>query len=265
MSAWPRRRCARVRPGSARAPEALAPPLVGDRLVPARRSPASAAACAGRCRPARRQAPAVPRWHGLRPRRQPGSGGLPGGSFVLAVAEDRREFFCQYQQGGRFGQRLVLAVQLPLKFLDPAAVLSSFDGTRSSRLAEAGDRVLLPAVQLRRIQALLAAPGVATGLVHRRRRDHRFQARRRRPAFAAPGRAPWPRQPRANAPASPRSLPQHQPPNSPAATTARQSGPCTPVRIGPTCLNLRPWVCNSVRLTAASPPLVRMGDGQAPP
>src|SRR4051794_18435709 len=86
-------RCASVRPRSARVPEALAPPLVGDRRVPTRRLPASAAACAGRCRPARRQAPAVPRLHGLRPRRQPGSGGLPGGSFVLAVAEDRREFY----------------------------------------------------------------------------------------------------------------------------------------------------------------------------
>ena len=112
------------------------------------------------------------------------SGGPPSESFVLAVAEDRREFFCQYQQGGRFGQRLVLAVQLPLEFLDPAAVLPSLDRTGSPRLAKAGDRILLPGFQLRQIQAVLAAPGVAAGLVHGRRRDHRFQSRRRRPALA---------------------------------------------------------------------------------
>src|SRR4051794_16899306 len=61
-----------------------------------------------------------------------------------------------------------------------------------------------------------------------------------------PPSVPWPRRPRANAPASPRSLPprvrQHQPPNSPAATTARRSGLCTLVRIGPTFLTYAPWV-----------------------
>ena len=68
------------------------------------------------------------------------------------------QFFSQHQQGGRFGQRLVLAVQFALQFLDPPPVLPRLDGTGRPRLAEAGDRILLPGLQLRRIQPLLAAP-----------------------------------------------------------------------------------------------------------
>ena len=32
-----------------------------------------------------------------------GSGGLPGGSYVLAFVEDRLQFFCEHKQGGRLG------------------------------------------------------------------------------------------------------------------------------------------------------------------
>ena len=228
-----------------------APRRAGDRPVPALAGPPALQASgidagqgAGRAQPR-------PFGAGCRRSRQPGSGGLPGGSYVLAVAEDRREFFCQHQQGGRFGQRLVLAVQLALEFLDPAPVLPSFDGTGRPRLAEAGDRVLLPGVQLRRIQALLAAPGAAAW--------PRPSPPSRSPLPIAPSPSsadcrppvPWPRRPHANAPASPRSLPPlvrpHQPPNSPAATTARRSGLCTLVRIEPTFLNLRPLGLDPIR------------------
>src|SRR4051794_7685410 len=49
-----------------------------------------------------------------------------------SVARDVRKRF-QDLQGGRFGQRLALAVQLALEFLDRAAVLSSFDGLAARR------------------------------------------------------------------------------------------------------------------------------------
>ena len=42
------------------------------------------------------------------------------------------------------GQRLVLAMKLPLQFLDPPAVLARFHSTGRPRLSEAGDRILLP-------------------------------------------------------------------------------------------------------------------------
>ena len=50
--------------------------------------------------------------------------------------EDRLQFFCQHKQGGRFGQRLVLAVKFALQFLDPSAILPRFHGTRGTRLAQ---------------------------------------------------------------------------------------------------------------------------------
>ena len=54
---------------------------------------------------------------------------------------------------------LVLTMKLPLQLLDPPAILPSFHGAGRPRLAETADRILLPGVQLRRIQTLLAAPG----------------------------------------------------------------------------------------------------------
>jgi hypothetical protein len=49
-------------------------------------------------------------------------------------------------------------MKLPLQLLDPPAILPSFHGAGRPRLAETGDRILLPGVQLRRKQTLLAAP-----------------------------------------------------------------------------------------------------------
>jgi hypothetical protein len=56
-----------------------------------------------------------------------------------------------------------------MQVLDPPPVLPRFRGAGCTRLAKAGNRILLPRVQLGRIQTLLAAPGTAGGLIHRRR------------------------------------------------------------------------------------------------
>jgi hypothetical protein len=98
-----------------------------------------------------------------------------------AVAEDRRKLFGEYQQGGRFGQRLVLAAEVTLQFLDPAPLLLGFRDTVITGFAQATDRVLLPAIQIARIQAVLTAPGTAGGFVHRGGGDHRFEPCRRAP------------------------------------------------------------------------------------
>ena len=76
-------------------------------------------------------------------------------------------------------------MKLPLQLLDPPAILPSFHGAGRPRLAETADRILLPGIQLRRIQTLLAAPGAPRCLIHCRCDDHRLQPCRRRPARAA--------------------------------------------------------------------------------
>src|SRR5271166_3785557 len=80
-------------------------------------------------------------------------------------------------------------MQLALQLLDPPAILSGLRCTGRTRLAETGDRILLPAIQLRRIQPLLAAPGAACRLIQRSRGDHSLQSRRSRPALAADARS----------------------------------------------------------------------------
>jgi hypothetical protein len=80
-------------------------------------------------------------------------------------------------------------MELPLQLLDPSAVLPSFQGTGRPRLAEAGDRIPLPGIQLRQIQPLLAAPDTACRLIHCRCDDHCLQPRRCRPARAAGARS----------------------------------------------------------------------------
>ena len=167
------------RPG----PDGLGPAVRPDLAVAHR---ASAAGCAGRCRPGCRPGPA-----GRRRRRPQRSAAIRVWRSSRRVIRPRRRgrppasFFAEHQQGGRLGQRLVLAVQLALELLDPAPVLPGLDGTGRPRLAQAGDGVVLPGLELGRVQPLLAAPGAAGSLVHRRRGDHRLQPRRRRPALAA--------------------------------------------------------------------------------
>src|SRR4051812_11390754 len=80
-------------------------------------------------------------------------------------------------------------MQLPLKLLAPTVVLPSFHRAGRTRLAETGDRIPLPAIQLCRIQPLFATPGTARRLIHRRCDDHRLQPRRCRPAWAASARS----------------------------------------------------------------------------
>ena len=112
-------------------------------------------------------------------------------------------FFIRHKQGGRFGQCLVLAMKLPLQLLDPPAVLPRFHRAGCPRLAETGDRIPPPAIEFRRIQPLLAAPGAP-------RRPSIVTVRS--PLAAAPlpssagcqRRIHWPRHPPANVPTSPR-------------------------------------------------------------
>jgi hypothetical protein len=59
-------------------------------------------------------------------------------------------------------------MKLPLQFLDPPAVLPGFHRTGRPRLAETGNRIPLPAIQLRRIQPLLATPGATCRLIRKR-------------------------------------------------------------------------------------------------
>src|SRR3954449_5142628 len=88
-----------------------------------------------------------------------------------------------------FGQRLVLAVQFALELLHPSPVLPGLGGAHRPWLAQAGDGVVLPGLELGRKEPLLATPSAASRLVHRRGGDHRLQPRRRRPALAAGQRA----------------------------------------------------------------------------
>ena len=78
-------------------------------------------------------------------------------------------------------------MQLALQFLDPAAVFPGLSGAGRTRLAETsnGNGILYPAIELGRIQPVLAAPSTASGFIHRRRGNHRFQSGRRRPALTA--------------------------------------------------------------------------------
>ena len=55
--------------------------------------------------------------------------------------------FFQHKQGGRFGERLVLAMQLALQFLDPSAVFPSLGGTGRPRFAQTGNGILFPAIE----------------------------------------------------------------------------------------------------------------------
>jgi hypothetical protein len=85
--------------------------------------------------------------------------------------EDRRKFFCQHKQGGRFGQRLVLAMELPLQLLDPPAVLPSLHGADRAWLTEAGDRIPFQASSsagyspCSRHQALRVASSIAAVMI----------------------------------------------------------------------------------------------------
>jgi hypothetical protein len=87
-------------------------------------------------------------------------------------------------------------VQVTFEFLDPAPgrltalrgisplrglILLRFRGTVIAGFTEPAERVLLPAVQIGRIQAVLAAPGAAGGFVHRGGGNHRLQPCRRGP------------------------------------------------------------------------------------
>ena len=76
-------------------------------------------------------------------------------------------------------------MQFPFQLLDPPAVLSGLCGADRPRLTEAGDRILLPGVQLCGIQPLLAPPGAPRHLVHCRGDDHCLQSCYCRPALAA--------------------------------------------------------------------------------
>ena len=77
-----------------------------------------------------------------------------------------------------------------LRGIDPlrGPILPSFRSTGRPRLAEAGDRILLPGIQLRQIQPLLTAPATPCRLIHCCCDDHRLQPCRRRPARAAAAR-----------------------------------------------------------------------------
>src|SRR5271157_3953493 len=67
-------------------------------------------------------------------------------------------------------------MQLALQLPDAPPVLRRFDGAGCTRLAETGDRILFPGLQLCRIQPLLAAPSAACRLIHRRSRWHTTHA-----------------------------------------------------------------------------------------
>lgn len=84
---------------------------------------------------------------------------------------------------------LVLAMELSFQLLDPPTILSGLRCAGRSRLAKTGDRILLPGIQLRRIQPLLAAPGAPHCLIHCRRDDHRLQPCRCCPARPAGARS----------------------------------------------------------------------------
>ncbi len=108
---------------SAWAPAPHVAPRAGNRPIPGPHGPSSAAECARRYRPSRRPGAAA-----RRPRAPcgclgPDSGDLRGRSFVLALVEDRRDFFRQHQKRRRLGQGTVLAAQLALELLDAPAVL----------------------------------------------------------------------------------------------------------------------------------------------
>jgi hypothetical protein len=66
-------------------------------------------------------------------------------------------------------------MQFPLQFLDPSPVLPSIHGAGRPGFAETGNRILFPAIEFRRIQPVLAAPGAAGGFIHRRSGNDRFQ------------------------------------------------------------------------------------------
>lgn len=112
---------------------------------------------------------------------------------VLAFVEDRWQFFCEHEQGGRFGQSLVLAPQLSLQFLDPTAIVFC----RCIRIlwfAETGQRVMLPSFQLGRIHTALATPCVARGFIHRGSGGHCLQPRCGGPSLTTARPAVWIRQ-----------------------------------------------------------------------
>ena len=84
---------------------------------------------------------------GLRPHRlvqchAPGSGGLPGGLYVLASVEDRREFFLD---STRKEAVTATAMELSIQLLDPLAVLLGLPSTSRPLPAETGDRIPFPA------------------------------------------------------------------------------------------------------------------------
>src|SRR4029077_478633 len=72
-------------------------------------------------------------------------------------------------------------MQFPLEFLVPATLLLQGHAFRLAGLAPPADRVLLPGLQLGRIDAMFATPRASSDLVHHRRRDHRLQPRRSGP------------------------------------------------------------------------------------
>ena len=162
----------------------------GDRLAPGRRRFSNDATCVHRCQPEHRPGQVALPLRELARCPASGSGGLPDGSFVRVLEEDRRQFFDSTSKASastprlREG-RLVLAVQFPLQFLDPPPVLPRFP-LHWPRVAHRGRRSH-PASSdpARPDRAPARGTTRSCRLVHSRCGDHRVHPRHRRPALAA--------------------------------------------------------------------------------
>src|SRR4051812_31597361 len=140
-------------------------------------------------------------------------------------------------------------MELPLQLLDPPAVLPGLHRTGRPRLAETGNRILLPGLQLRRIQPLLAAPGAPRGLIHRRDDDHRLQPCRWRPRLGR-DRAPSLRR---HYPAS--SVLRAHPPS--ASAGAGPHGFAVGLEVPPPCRGRRLPLLHTVHVPCVLPSLPR--------
>ena len=199
---WPPRRSGRVRLASTRVTASAGSRPAAGRPGQAASCFASAGRCAGRSRPARRLAPAA------RHRRGPRSMSRDQGLAIFQAGHASSpswkiawSFFDSTSKAAVSAKRLVLAAQLALQFLDPAALLPGRQAVLA-RFAETRDRVALPGVQRGREHTMLAAPGAARGLVQPGGGDDRFQPCRRCPAMRLLAGRARRETPRASAPAS---------------------------------------------------------------